>query len=154
MRMRVPTAVVTVGVLALVGVTATATAAEAKDRPCGQAARAQGVGGNGTPWTLKSMYDDDGPVPGALVVGEEFEIATRGAGQHWTVTFTDNDVVFFTNPDDVSTPTGLREVHMTPAARNTVEHMRAHAVRHDTGEVIDGTVVLPPAPARCGNRGA
>ena len=42
---------------------------------------------------------------------------------------------------------------MTSAQHNTIEHMNAHAVRKETGEVIDGTVTLPPAPARCGNGG-
>jgi len=153
MRRRIPALALTVGVLALVGGTVTSTTAEAQARRCGPPSSTQGVGTLGHTWTLKSMYDDDGPVPGALVVGEEFEIATQGAGQHWAVTFSDNGTVFFSNPDDVSTATGLREVHMTPAQHNTIEHMNAHAVRKETGEVIDGTVILPPAPARCGNGG-
>lgn len=153
MHRRISALALTVGALALAGGAVTGTAAEAKSRPCGPPVMTQGVGTLGHTWTLKSMYDDDGPVQGALVVGEEFEIATQGAGQHWAVTFSDNGTVFFSNPDDVSTDTGLREVHMTPAQHNTVEHMSAHAVRKETGEVVDGTVVLPPAPARCGNGG-
>jgi hypothetical protein len=119
---------------------------EARGRRCGAPVSTQGVGTKGTAWTLKSMYDDDGPVPGALVVGEEFEINTQGAGQHWAVTFSANGTVFFNNPNDISTATGIREVHMTSAVHNTLQHMNAHAVRQDTGEVIDGTVILPPAP--------
>ena len=126
---------------------------EAKGRPCGPPVSMHGVGTKGTAWTLKAMYDDDGPVPGALVVGEEFEINTQGAGQHWAITFSDNGKVFFTNPDDVSTAAGIREVHMTSAVHNTVQQMNAHAIRRDTGEVIDGTVTLPPAPPQCGNGG-
>ncbi|WP_156892876.1 hypothetical protein [Actinokineospora enzanensis] len=151
--MRIPATALVVSALALAGVAVSTTTADAKRR-CGEPVTAQGVGTNGTAWTLKSMYDDDGPIPGALVVGEEFEIATQGAGQHWTVTFSDNGQVFFTNPDDVSTATGIREVHMNPAVHNTVEHMRAQATRHDTGETIDATVTLPPAPARCGTGSA
>lgn len=125
-------------------------AAMAKGRKCGDPVSTSGVGTKGTTWTLKSQYDDDGPMPGHLVVGEEFEINTEAAGQHWSVTFEDNGVVFFTNPDDVSIATGIREVHMNPAVHHTPEHMTAHAVRASDGEVIDGAVDLPPAPARCG----
>ncbi|MFC4914003.1 hypothetical protein [Actinomadura gamaensis] len=152
MRMRIPAAVLTAGVLTLTGVAATAvdsSAALAQGRRCGPGVSKSGAGTLGTTWTLKSMYDDDGPVQGQLVVGEEFEIATQGAGQHWSVTFTHNGTVFFSNPDDVSTATGIREVHMTSALHNTTQTMNAHAVRKDTGEVIDGTVVLPPAPPAC-----
>ncbi|MCP2340809.1 hypothetical protein [Actinomadura rupiterrae] len=152
MRMRIPTALLTAGVMALTGVAATAmdgTAALAQGRRCGPGVSKTGSGSLGTGWSLKSMYDDDGPVQGQLVVGEEFEIFTQGAGQHWSVTFTHNGTVFFSNSDDVSTATGIREVHMTSALHNTTQTMNAHAVRKDTGEVIDGTVTLPFAPPAC-----
>lgn len=152
MRMRIPAAVAAAGALALSSVIVSVADGSPAfaSRRCGPASSNSGTGSQGTPWTLKSMYDDDGPQPGHLVVGEEFEINTQGAGQHWTVTFLDNGKVFFTNPDDVSTLTGIREVHMNPAVHNTVENMTAQATRHDTGEVINATVVLPPAPPACG----
>ncbi|WP_026424720.1 hypothetical protein [Actinokineospora inagensis] len=148
MRTRIIGAALAVSALALTAVAVSGTAAEAKGRPCGPPSTTDGVGSAGTAFTLKSMYDDDGP---GLVAGEEFEINTEAAGQHWTVTFSDNGVVFFANPDDVSTATGIREVHPNHITRGTVQHMNAHAVRHDTGEVIDATVVLQPVPDRCGN---
>ncbi|GAA4523251.1 hypothetical protein [Amycolatopsis samaneae] len=150
MRRAMTAVVLSATTLALAAGVLTGPAAQASGRRCGPAASKSGAGTLGTTWTLKSMYDDDGPVPGKLVVGEEFEINTQGAGQHWTVTFTDNGTEFFTNPDDVSTADGIREVHMNPAVHHTPQHMAAHAVRHDTGEVIDGAVDLGPAPDRCG----
>ncbi|TCO60826.1 hypothetical protein [Actinocrispum wychmicini] len=152
MRKRVLAVVVALSALSVASGTVGGGAAFAKGRKCGDPVSTKGNGSSGTGWTLKSQYDDDGPVPGALVVGEEFEINTEAAGQHWSVTFADNGVVFFNNPDDVSIATGIREVHMNPAVHNTPEHMTAHAVRLDgpTHEVIDGAVDLPPAPARCG----
>jgi hypothetical protein len=84
----------------------------------------------------------------ALVASALAGATAYGAGQHWTVTFTDNGTQFFNNNDDVSTAT--REVHANPAVHNTVEVMAAKAVRKDTGEVITGSVKLDPAPAKCG----
>jgi hypothetical protein len=106
----------------------------------------QGMGTKGTTWTLKSMYDDNGP---GLVAGEEFEINTEGAGQHWTVVLSDNGTPFFTNNDDISTPTGINETHPSHTVHHINNVMSAHAERHDTGETIDASVTLPPAPARC-----
>jgi hypothetical protein len=104
------------------------------------------VGSSGSPWTLKSKHDDDGP-GGSLVEGEEFEINVP-AGQVWSVTFADNGVVFF---DALSTAAagGIREVHAAPNQPGN-QHMSVHAVSRSTGEVIDGAVDVPPAPARCG----
>lgn len=84
-----------------------------------------------------------------LVVGEEFEIATRVPGQVWTVTFADNGSTFFT-ADDVAPPTGIREVHPNPDHGGS-HHMSAHALNHTTGETIDAAVDVPPAPPRCGH---
>jgi hypothetical protein len=92
------------------------------------------------------MYVDNSV--GAVVVGEEFEINTQVAGQVWAVTFTDNGTAFF-SADVTSTAAGVREVQMTPYAGG-VSHMTAHAVNQQTGEVVDGTVSLPTAPATCG----
>jgi hypothetical protein len=151
MRMRIPVALLgAVAALTTTGV-ATGTAAQAKSRPCGRAVSTSGIGTKGTAWTLKSMYDDDGTPPNRLVAGEEFEINTQGAGQHWSVSFTDNGVEFFKNDDDVSTATGIREVHPNPVGRSLPNHMAAHAVRLDTGETIDGAVDLAPPPPGCGN---
>ena len=146
MRMRAMAAVLAVGAAAVTTSVVTGGAAYAKGRPCGSAVTASGTGSLGTTWTLKSMYDDNGP---GLVVGEEFEINTEGAGQHWTVVLSDNGTPFFTNNDDVSTATGINETHPNHAVHGVTEVMTAHAVRHDTGEVIDGTVTLGPAPAQC-----
>ncbi|MFE0027169.1 hypothetical protein [Amycolatopsis sp. NPDC059021] len=150
MRRAIAATVLSAAAAAVIAGVVTAPAAQASGRRCGPAVSTAGTGTLGTTWTLKSAYDDDGPVPGKLVVGEEFQINTQGAGQHWTVTFADNGTVFFSNPDDVSTVGGIREVHMNPAVHHTPQHMTAHAVRHETGEVIDGAVDLPPAPDRCG----
>lgn len=130
----------------LLGVQSGAPAA-AQGRPCGPPSMTTGTGTLGSPFTLKSMYDDDGP-GGIVVVGEEFEINTQAAGQVWTVTFTYNGTVFF-NADSTSTAAGIREVHPTPYKGGT-SHMTAHAVSKVTGEVVDGFVDLPVAPARCG----
>ncbi|PXX52702.1 hypothetical protein DFR70_13123 [Nocardia tenerifensis] len=148
MSVRVPAVVLLSGLMVAAGVV-TGGAAQAMDRPCGRGGSDSGKGSLGTPWTLKSMYDDDGPAPNRLVAGEEFEIATTGAGQHWSVTFADNGTPFFTNDDDVSTATGIREVHPNPVTR-IPNHMTVHAIRHETGEVIDGAVDLPAPPPRCG----
>jgi hypothetical protein len=69
--------------------------------------------------------------------------------QHWTVVESDNGTAFFTNNDDVSTATGINETHANHTVHGINEIITAHAVRHDTGEVIDGTVMLGPAPAQC-----
>ncbi|WP_131737174.1 hypothetical protein [Actinomadura roseirufa] len=152
MRMRV-----TAGLLATAAVLSTAvatgTAAQAKDRPCGRPSTTSGTTALGTTWTLKSMYDDDGTPPNRLVAGEEFEIATQAAGQHWSVVFTDNGKEFFRNDDDVSIATGIREVHPNPVGRVDPNHMAVHAEHKDAAgnviEVIDGAVDLAPPPPRC-----
>ena len=145
MRMRILAVVLAAGALTLTTTAVTANAAPAK-RPCGPAVMTSGTGSLGTGWTLKSQYDDDGP---GLVAGEEFEINTEGAGQHWTVVLSDDGKAFFTNNDDVSTATGINETHPNPTVHHISNVMSAHAVRHDTGEVIDGSVTLPPAPPAC-----
>jgi hypothetical protein len=145
--MRTRTLVVLVAAAAALTTSAvTGTAANAKGRPCGPAVMTSGQGTLGTGWTLKSQYDDNGP---GLVAGEEFQINTEGAGQHWTVVLSDNGKAFFTNNDDVSTATGINETHPNPTVHHINNVMSAHAVRHDTGEVIDGSVTLPPAPPNC-----
>lgn len=149
MRMRVLAVVLAAGAMALTTSAVTGTAANAKGRPCGQPVMTQGQGTLGTGWTLKSQYDDNGPNPGGLVAGEEFQINTEGAGQHWTVVLSDNGTAFFTNNDDVSTATGINETHPNPTFHHINNVMSAHAVRHDTGEVINGSVALPPAPPAC-----
>jgi hypothetical protein len=116
-------------------------------RPGGPSVSTSGHGTDGTPWTLKSMYDDNSA--GAVVVGEEFEINTQVAGQVWAVTFTDNGTAFFTG-NVTSTATGVREVQMNLYHGGT-SHMAAHAVNRQTGEVVDGSVDLPVAPAACGH---
>lgn len=146
MRMRVLATVLATGAALLATGVVTGATAEAKGRPCGPAVSTQGVGTAGTAWTLKSMYDDNGP---GLVAGEEFQIETQQAGQHWTVVLSDNGQPFFTNNDDVSTASGINETHPHPVTHGTVNVMSAHAVRHDTGEVIDGSVTLPAAAAGC-----
>lgn len=123
--------------------------AQAAARRCGPPVKTNGVGTLGTSWKLKSQYDDDGPVGNPLVAGEEFEIATA-AGQHWSVSFADNGVGFFSNPDDVSAAGGIREVHPNPTKHNQTNRMSVHAKRLDTGETIDGFVDLPFAPPDCG----
>lgn len=115
-------------------------------RPCGPGVSAVGTGTQGTPWTLKSMYDDN--AAGQVVVGEEFEINTQVAGQVWAVTFTDNGTAFFTG-NVTSTTAGVREVQMNLYHGGT-SHMAAHAVNQQTGEVVNGAVDLPVAPVRCG----
>jgi hypothetical protein len=115
-------------------------------RPCGAAGLDVGVGTLGSPFTLKSMYDDN--AAGAVVIGEEFEINTQPAGQVWTVTFSYNGTPFFSG-NVTSDAAGIRVVEMTPYLGGT-SHMAAHAVSQQTGEVVDGAVTLPPAPAACG----
>ena len=143
--MRVVAVALAAGAMVLTSTAVTAGAAPA-ERPCGPAVTAQGVGTDGTTWTLKSMYDDNGP---GLVAGEEFQINTEGAGQHWTVVLSDNGQAFFTNNDDVSTATGINETHPNHVLHHTTNVMSAHAVRHEDGEVIDASVTLPPAPPGC-----
>jgi hypothetical protein len=144
--MRILAVALAAGAVALATTAITDTAASAKGRPYGQPVMTSGVGSQGTGWTLKSMYDDDGP---GLVAGEEFEINTEGAGQVWTVVLSDNGQAFFTNDNDISTATGINETHPNHVVHHPVEVMGAHAVNHATGEVIDGSVTLQPAPARC-----
>lgn len=107
---------------------------------------ATGTGTLGTPWLLKAMYDRN--AASAVVIGVEFEINTAVAGQVWAVTFADNGTAFFSS-NVTSTATGVREVLMTPYPGGT-SHVTVHAVNQQTGEVIDGAVTLPPAPATCG----
>jgi hypothetical protein len=117
-------------------------------RPCGTATATSGAGTLGSTFTLKSMYDDDGAVPG-VVVGEEFEINTEAVGQHWTVQLADNGVIFL-NQNEISDVAGIKGMSMTPAQPGS-QVMTAHAVNTDDGEVVDGTVTLAPPPARCGH---
>jgi hypothetical protein len=119
--------------------------ASASGRPCGPGVSTSGHGSLGSAWTLKSKHDDDGP-GGTQVVGEEFEIKVP-AGQTWDVTFADNGVIFFQGPS-ISTADGIREQHAAPNQPGT-QHMTVHAVSEGTGEVIDGSVDVPPAP-NCG----
>jgi hypothetical protein len=116
-------------------------------RPCGTAMATSGHGTLGSAFTLKSMYDDDGVVPG-VVVGEEFEINTEAVGQQWTVQLADNGFVFF-NQNLVSDAAGIKGMSMTPAQPGK-QVMTAHAVNTGNGEVVDGTVTLDPPPAKCG----
>src|SRR5690348_15725174 len=108
MRMRVLAVVLAAGAMAITTSAVTSIAASAKGRPCGDPVSTSGMGSQGTPWTLKSQYDDNGP---GLVAGEEFQITTQGAGQHWTVVLSHNGTAFFTNNDDVSTASGINETH-------------------------------------------
>jgi len=153
MRMRVLAGAVATGVLALTVSVAAGTAAQAQGRPCGPGKATSGVGTAGTAWTLMSKYDDDGTPPNRLVAGEEFEIKTQAAGQRWSVVFTDNGKEFFRNDNDISTTTGIREVHPNPVGRTLPNHMAAHAEHLDASgkviEVIDGSVDLDPPPAAC-----
>jgi hypothetical protein len=119
--------------------------AQASGRPCGPGVSMDGKGTLGSPYTLKSKHDDDGP-NGTQVVGEEFEIGTP-AGRVWHVTFADNGVVFF-DADQTATVDGLRSQAAAPNQPGT-QHMTVHAVDRTTGEVIDGAVDVPPAP-NCG----
>jgi hypothetical protein len=125
-----------------------ASPAAAKGRPCGDAVMTSGHGSQGSPWTLKSMYDDN--TAGQVVVGEEFEISNVPAGQVWRVAFTYNNTTIFFDGDSTATAAGIREVHMVlyPGGPS---HMAAHAVSKVTGEVVHGAVDLPVAPARCGH---
>ncbi|MFC4055842.1 hypothetical protein ACFOY4_39665 [Actinomadura syzygii] len=154
MRIRAGAGLLVVGALALSTAVAAGGAAQAKERPCGRPVSTSGHGTAGTPWTLKSQYDDDGTPPNRLVAGEEFEIDTGVAGQHWSVVFTDNGTEFFRNNDDVSIATGIREVHPNPVPRGLPNVMAAHAERKDAAgnviETIDGSVKLDPPPPRCG----
>ncbi|GLY41786.1 hypothetical protein Amsp01_078090 [Amycolatopsis sp. NBRC 101858] len=139
---------IAVGVVtaSLVALAMTGTA-EAKGRRCGPTYEQDSAGSLGTPFTLKSKHDDDGP-GGSFVVGEEFEIHTNVAGQTWTITFADNGRVFFTG-DDVSTTAGIREQHPTANQPGVTQHMTADAVNHATGETIHGFLDVLPVPA-CG----
>jgi hypothetical protein len=120
-------------------------------RPCGDPVVAPpGNGTLGTGFTLKSMYDDDGPVPG-VVVGEEFEINTEAAGQQWTVTLADHGTAFFSGTV-VSDPTGINVTKMTPAQPGG-QVMTADARNLGNGETIHGSVTLNPPPPTCGAGG-
>jgi hypothetical protein len=115
-----------------------APAALASGRPGGQPVTASGQGSLGSQWKLKSMHDD---ANGQQIVGEEFEI-NGGAGQVWDVTFADNGTVFFSGAV-TATAQGLRVNASTPNQVGT-QTMSAHAVNETTGEVVDGSVALPP----------
>jgi hypothetical protein len=106
-------------------------------RRLGPAVSTSGTGTLGSPWTLKSQHDDDGPGP---VVGEEFQIKTP-AGHVWTVTLADNGTPFFSQ-DVTADATGLLAMSKT-ADLGIDQHMSAHAVDKATGEVVDGAVDLP-----------
>jgi hypothetical protein len=106
-------------------------------RRLGPAVSTSGTGTLGSPWTLKSQHDDDGPGP---VVGEEFQINTP-AGHVWTVTLADNGTPFFSQ-DVTADATGLLAMSKT-ADLGIDQHMSAHAVDKATGEVVDGAVDLP-----------
>jgi len=106
-------------------------------RRLGPAVSTSGTGTLGSPWTLKSQHDDDGP---GLVAGEEFEINTP-AGHVWTVTLADNGTPFFSQ-DVTADATGLKAMSKA-ADTGTDQHMTAHAVDKATGEVVDGAVDLP-----------
>jgi hypothetical protein len=115
-------------------------------QPCLPPPVATGTGTHGTPWVLKAMYDRN--AAGAVVIGVEFEINTAAAGQVWAVTFADNGTAFFSG-NVTSTATGVQEV-LTTLYPGGTSHLTVHAVNQQTGEVIDGAVTLPPAPATCG----
>jgi hypothetical protein len=113
-------------------------------RPCGRAVSTSGPGSLGTPWTLKSMHDDN--AAGMPVVGEEFEIDTP-AGQVWQITFADNGTVFFSGT--VTAPAGGIVVNAMTADQGGTQIMSAQATDAATGETISGSVPLPPAPSTC-----
>jgi len=106
-------------------------------RRLGPPGSTSGTGTLGSPWTLKSQHDDDGPGP---VVGEEVEIKTP-AGHVWTVTLADNGTPFFSQ-DVTADATGLLAMSKT-ADLGIDQVMSAHAVDKATGEVVDGAVDLP-----------
>jgi hypothetical protein len=106
-------------------------------RRLGPAVNTSGTGTLGSPWTLKSQHDDDGP---GLVAGEEFQINTP-AGHVWTVTLAGNGTPFFSQ-DVTADATGLTAMSKA-ADTGTDQHMTAHAVDKATGEVVDGAVDLP-----------
>ncbi len=106
-------------------------------RRLGPPVSTSGVGSLGSPWTLKSQHDDDGP---GLVAGEEFEITTP-AGHVWAVTLADNGVPFFSQ-DVTADATGLKAMSKAPD-QGIDQIMSVHAVDAGTHEVIDGSVDLP-----------
>jgi hypothetical protein len=107
-------------------------------RPGGPPVTAAGTGSLGSAWTLKSMHDD---AAGAQIVGEEFEI-NGNAGDTWAVTFADNGTTFFTG-NEVATSAGIT-VNSSTANLAGDQTMTAHAVNQQTGEVVNGSVTLPP----------
>ena len=98
---------------AIGSVLAFAGPASASGRPCGPGVSTNGVGTLGSPYTLKSKHDDDGP-GGSLVVGEEFEIKVP-LGQVWQVTFADNGNTY---PASSATTTGPASVTLTCSGGN------------------------------------
>jgi hypothetical protein len=148
MRLRILAAGLTIGAAALATtMVAGPNAYASHGRPCGDPVSTTGHGTLGSPFTLKSMYDDDGTQPG-VVVGEEFEINTEAAGQQWTVQLADNGLVFF-NQTLTSTAAGIKAMGQTPAQPGD-QVMTAHAKNLGNGETVDGTVKLGPPPPACG----
>lgn len=152
MRLRMGVGV-TVGVAALatavlVGPNANASQADVV-RPCSPGVTSVGTGTLGTPWILKAQFDNDGAQP---VVGVEFEINTRQAGQPWNIQLADNGFVFF-DKTVTSGATGVTAMGMTPIQPGTDQALTANAVDLNDGEHINAQVILPgPPPSRCGVR--
>ena len=113
-------------------------------RSCGPTQSTAGHGSVGSPWTLKSKYDDDA----GLQVGEEFEINTNVVGQVWTITFSYNGKTFATDMV-TSTATGVRDVRRASYTGGT-SLMAINAVDATTNETINGSVQDPVIPAACG----
>lgn len=147
MRMKSAAALLVAGAAATLTLAA-GPAAFAKDgggsggggRPQGPPVTASGTGSLGSAWKLKSMHDDN-DATGALIVGEEFEI-NGNAGDTWVVTFADNGTTFFTG-DEVAAAAGIT-VNASTANQAGSQVMTAHAVNEQTGEVVNGSVTLPP----------
>lgn len=136
---------------AVVGPTANATTAiPLSGRPCGPTHSTAGSGSQGTGWTLKSKYDDDGAKPG-VVVGEEFQINTEQAGQVWSIQLADNGLVFL-NKTFTSTAAGITAMSNTPDQNRTDQVMTATARNLGNGETItNASLTVPgPPPAACG----
>lgn len=148
MRLRTLGVGLTIGAAAIATTMLVGPNAHASGRPCGDGVSTVGHGTLGSPFTLKSKYDDDGPVPGVVVVGEEFEINTP-AGQVWNVQLADNGLIFFNQPVTADAQ-GLKAMGQTTAQKGN-QVMTAHAVNTANGEVVDGSVtLLGPPPPRCG----
>lgn len=142
----VAAATVVIGTLAATPALARGGAAPDSGRPCGPTMSTAGSGSHGSPWTLKSKYDDDA----GLQVGEEFEINTNVVGQVWKITFTYNGATFATD-NVTSTATGVRDVERASYTGGP-SLMAINAVNGTTGETINGSVQDPVIPAACGRR--